>query len=67
MGANEEDLEVLMACIPALRPATALSSETVECCCGRADCAFLNRNSSALDDLEKEVRTAARLGQVRNS
>ena len=58
------DLEALMARIPAHLPATT-PSEDVRCCCGRADCAFLKHNCSALDELEREVRTAAKLGQVR--
>ncbi|KAG0652977.1 hypothetical protein D0Z07_0110 [Hyphodiscus hymeniophilus] len=62
---EEEGLEALIARIPTHRPAaTTPTSEVVKCCCGRADCAFLRHNCSALDDLEKEVRTAARLGQA---
>jgi len=34
------------------------------CCCGNAACAYLKQNASALEGLEKDVRTAARLGQV---
>lgn len=37
----------------------------VQCCCGRIECAYLQSNCSALDDLEQDVRTAAQLGQVR--
>ncbi len=36
----------------------------VACCCGRPSCAYLSHNNAALDDLEKDVRTAAQLGQV---
>lgn len=63
----EEDgdgLEALMARIPTHKPATTAGGGVPKCCCGRMDCAFLAHNSSALDDLEKEVRTAAQLGQV---
>ena len=60
-----EDLEALMTHIPTHHPTTTPASELVKCCCGRTDCAFLKHNCSALDDLEKEVRTAAQLGQVR--
>lgn len=35
------------------------------CCCGNAACAFLKHNQTALDGLEKDVSTAARLGKVR--
>ena len=34
------------------------------CCCGRTSCAYLSHNNAALDDLEKDLRTAAQLGQV---
>src|ERR1700739_1791072 len=34
------------------------------CCCGRTSCVYLNHNNAALDDLEKDLRTAAQLGQV---
>jgi hypothetical protein len=54
-----------MAHIPAHRSATTSAATEVKCCCGHADCAFLKHNCSALDELEREVRTAARLGQVR--
>ena len=65
MEGEDESLEALMARIPAHRPATTPSWEMAKCCCGRTDCAFLKNNCSALDELEREVRTAAQLGQVR--
>ena len=34
------------------------------CCCGNEACAYLKHNQSALDGLEKDVSTAARLGKV---
>lgn len=36
------------------------------CCCGNAACAYLKHNQSALEGLERDVRTAAKLGQVSN-
>jgi hypothetical protein len=36
----------------------------LQCCCGRLDCAYLKHNNAALEDLEKDLATAARLGQV---
>lgn len=46
--------------------ATALSQpEALQCCCGKTDCVFLKHNCSVLDNVEKDVHTAARLGQVR--
>lgn len=41
-----------------------MPSRETECCCGRASCAYLRHNNEALDGLEKDVRTAAQLGQV---
>ena len=37
-----------------------------QCCCGRPqeECPFLARNNAALAGLERDVQTAARLGQV---
>lgn len=43
--------------IPASRP-------PISCCCGNVACAFLKHNESALDGLERDVSTAARLGKV---
>lgn len=60
-SAHEASLEVLMlqsASIPDNRPSLA-------CCCGRPSCAYLSHNNAALDGLEKDLRTAAQLGQVR--
>jgi hypothetical protein len=34
------------------------------CCCGRIDCALLKKNCSILETVEKDVHTAAQLGQV---
>lgn len=36
----------------------------LRCCCGREDCAFLQHSSNVLDSVEKDVHTAAKLGQV---
>lgn len=38
--------------------------EALQCCCGQTDCVFLKHNCSVLDSVEKDVHTAARLGQV---
>ncbi|KAH8178091.1 hypothetical protein LIA77_03173 [Sarocladium implicatum] len=37
---------------------------TLHCCCGRSDCALLKRNSTVLETVEKDVHTAAQLGQA---
>lgn len=34
------------------------------CCCGNDACAYLKHNQTALDGLERDVSTAARLGKV---
>lgn len=34
------------------------------CCCGNPACAYLQQNQASLDDLEQDVRHAAKLGQV---
>lgn len=44
-----------------------VDSSSLQCCCGRLDCAYLKHNNVALEDLEKDLETAARLGQVRFS
>jgi hypothetical protein len=36
----------------------------LQCCCGKLECAYLEHNNAALSGLEKDVETAARLGQV---
>ncbi|RYO89318.1 hypothetical protein DL766_005158 [Monosporascus sp. MC13-8B] len=36
----------------------------MKCCCGRLNCVFLRHNCSVLDSVEKEVHTAARMGQA---
>jgi hypothetical protein len=37
---------------------------TVTCCCGNASCVFLRHNQTALEGLERDVCTAAKLGKV---
>ncbi|KAG9234859.1 hypothetical protein BJ875DRAFT_460491 [Amylocarpus encephaloides] len=59
---EKDELEVLIGHIPSCCPGT--TSHNLECCCGRKDCAYLNHNCAALEDLEKEVHTAATLGQA---
>jgi hypothetical protein len=46
-------------------PTHSSASTTLRCCCGRNDCALLEHNNVALEGLEKDLETAARLGQVR--
>ncbi|CAM1501193.1 Fc.00g103550.m01.CDS01 [Cosmosporella sp. VM-42] len=48
---------------PILGPYDAHSA-ALHCCCGRLDCALLKKNSSILETVEKDVHTAAQLGQA---
>lgn len=41
------------------------SYTTLKCCCGRPGCAYLEHNNNALGVVERDLETAARLGQVR--
>lgn len=38
--------------------------ELPSCCCSKIHCAYLKRNNSALEGLEKDLRNAAQIGQV---
>ncbi|KAJ5225081.1 hypothetical protein N7468_006306 [Penicillium chermesinum] len=49
--------------IPAFRTYSRSRSNTLRCCCGREDCALLEHNHVALEGLEKDLETAAKLGQ----
>ncbi|KAK0708657.1 hypothetical protein B0H67DRAFT_603517 [Lasiosphaeris hirsuta] len=37
----------------------------LQCCCGRDECVFLRHNCSVLLSVERDVHTAAKMGQVR--
>ncbi|KAL3469451.1 hypothetical protein BJX99DRAFT_252011 [Aspergillus californicus] len=43
---------------------SATSQADLHCCCGRKECAYLQNNHDALEGLEKDLETAARLGQA---
>ncbi|KAL4994120.1 hypothetical protein BDV10DRAFT_197779 [Aspergillus recurvatus] len=43
---------------------SATSRADLHCCCGRKECVFLQHNHDALEGLEKDLETAARLGQA---
>ncbi|KAI1258640.1 hypothetical protein F5Y18DRAFT_339681 [Xylariaceae sp. FL1019] len=45
---------------------TPISLETppMKCCCGSPECVFLRHNYSVLDNVEKDVHQAARMGQA---
>ena len=73
---NENDirhLEVPIPEVPAARkndglgvakPSSLVQAEGLKCCCGRKDCTVLEYNNVALEGLERDLDTAARLGQV---
>ncbi|RAK77129.1 uncharacterized protein BO72DRAFT_378355 [Aspergillus fijiensis CBS 313.89] len=50
--------------IPAHPASAHVSTTDLQCCCGRNDCAFLLHNHLALEGLEKDLATAAKLGQA---
>jgi hypothetical protein len=41
------------------------SDGRLRCCCGRPECAYLENNNTILGDIERDLETAAQLGQVR--
>ncbi|KAJ5806897.1 hypothetical protein N7474_010489 [Penicillium riverlandense] len=50
--------------IPSIPKHSSASPTALRCCCGRDDCALLEHNNVALEGLEKDLETAARLGQA---
>lgn len=38
----------------------------MRCCCGREDCVYLRHNCTLLKSVERDVHTAAKMGQVSN-
>lgn len=61
-GSPDPELQVHLPSIPTHSRAPVC----LRCCCGRDDCALLEHNHVALEGLEKDLETAARLGQVRD-
>ncbi|PLB37705.1 uncharacterized protein BDW47DRAFT_106656 [Aspergillus candidus] len=51
-------------CIPIQSHSSPSAPAALRCCCGRDDCAFLHHNQVALEGLEKDLDTAAKLGQA---
>lgn len=71
MAAADQHISMVagdMAAADALQAieASANSDATspMKCCCGLEECVFLKHNYSVLDSVEKDVHTAARMGQV---
>ncbi|GMG36286.1 unnamed protein product [Aspergillus oryzae] len=50
--------------VPCIPTHSSSTPTALRCCCGRNDCAFLQHNNVALEGLEKDLATAARLGQA---
>ncbi|KAF2964573.1 hypothetical protein GQX73_g8996 [Xylaria multiplex] len=46
------------------QPATSLGTSPLKCCCGSLECIFLRHNNAILDNVEKDVHQAARMGQA---
>ncbi|KAI0973945.1 hypothetical protein F4678DRAFT_392064 [Xylaria arbuscula] len=46
------------------QPATSLGTSLLKCCCGSLECVFLRHNNAVLDNVEKDVHQAARMGQA---
>ncbi|KAI0412646.1 hypothetical protein F5X98DRAFT_316436 [Xylaria grammica] len=46
------------------QPATSLGTSPLKCCCGSVECVFLRHNNTILDNVEKDVHQAARMGQA---
>ncbi|KAI1112304.1 hypothetical protein F5Y14DRAFT_273614 [Nemania sp. NC0429] len=45
-------------------PAVSGETSALKCCCGSPECVFLRHNNSVLDNVEKDVHQAARMGQA---
>ncbi|KAI0133915.1 hypothetical protein BJ170DRAFT_575676 [Xylariales sp. AK1849] len=61
IGGAEADADALL-----LTPTTTSNRDVapLKCCCGSVECLFLRHNCSVLDNVEKDVHTAARMGQA---
>src|SRR5439155_21785495 len=63
-----ESLESLLAAqSDCHQPATLIPrprTSDIRCCCGQDDCVFLRHNDAQLHGLERNVQTAAQMGQV---
>ncbi|KAI1149164.1 hypothetical protein F4825DRAFT_66194 [Nemania diffusa] len=46
------------------QPATPLEPSPLKCCCGSLECIFLRHNNTILENVEKDVHQAARMGQA---
>ncbi|KAI1425636.1 hypothetical protein F5Y12DRAFT_784431 [Xylaria sp. FL1777] len=44
--------------------ATSLGTSPLKCCCGSLECMFLRHNNAILENVERDVYQAARLGQA---
>ncbi|ROT36544.1 hypothetical protein SODALDRAFT_335646 [Sodiomyces alkalinus F11] len=49
---------------PAVASNPLLPPPPLRCCCGHDECVFLSHNQSVLDSVERDVHTAAKLGQA---
>ncbi|KAI6361786.1 hypothetical protein MCOR25_006404 [Pyricularia grisea] len=60
----ESSASVTVNAMAAISSALRSESVKIQCCCGRPDCVFLKHNCSVLESVEKDVHTAAKMGQV---
>ncbi|KAI0811891.1 hypothetical protein GGR55DRAFT_600243 [Xylaria sp. FL0064] len=49
---------------PSPQLATPPGTSPLKCCCGSTECIFLRHNNAILDNVEKDVHQAARMGQA---
>lgn len=64
MEQPESSASVTASAMAAISSAVRSEASNIQCCCGRPDCVFLKHNCSVLESVEKDVHTAAKMGQV---
>ncbi|MCJ1248868.1 hypothetical protein MMC30_006089 [Trapelia coarctata] len=59
-----DSLDAMMSQSPLGMRHNELAPASLKCCCGRPQCAYLEHNTIALECLEKDLRSAAQIGQA---
>ena len=59
-----QSIEVLLSQFPLGMRHNENPATSFKCCCGRPQCAFLEQNNVALKCLDKDLLSAAQIGQV---
>lgn len=62
-GHIPDDVNTIMSRTNDDRP--SIDDMKLQCCCGRPECAYLENNNTLLGGIERDLETAALLGQVR--